>query len=164
MKKRKFLWFLPLVCILCACAPTPNMGELLTYQTEIQRMSVRITDGKTVFLAEITRTEDILSLAFTDDEREDIGYRMDKSGTIVMNYGDFEIIMTDGEYLKCRDWFSLLNLSASETIWRIKKETLGGIEVFVCHDGMVTVYIDCETRKPLKIEKGDISIDILAFS
>ena len=163
MKKLNFLWLLLLILIFCSCAPTPNMAELLTYQTEFQKMTVRITDGETVFLAEITDKENGLSLCFTDGERTGIGYHMEQGGKISVFYEDFEIVLTDEMYLKCKEWFSLFDLSASESIWRIKKETLGGIEVFFCHDGMIKVYIDCATRKPLKFEKGDIAIDVLEF-
>lgn len=163
MKKFGFLCFFAVIFFFTACAPTPSMSELLLYQTEEKEMALRLTDGGTVFHAKLQHKENELFLIFTDEARKDIGYRMDTDGKIFMVCGDFEIAVTDDAYLRCKEWFSLFRLTAGDTIWKIKKETLGGIDVFVCHDGMITIYTDCNTRIPLKITKGDITVDVLGY-
>lgn len=162
MKKRMlFLLFMLLSVFLISCSPMPNMHELLSYQNAESQMTLRITDAETVFQAKLTLTEEKLSLVFTDAEREGIAYCIDTEGKLTMAYGDFEIPLEDEGYLRCKEWLSLFRLSASETIWKIRKETLGGIGVFACHDGAVTVYVDQTTGLPLQLQKGACVIDVL---
>lgn len=161
MKKIKFfLTFLCAVLFFCACSPKPNMESLLDYQRPGARMSLSITDGS-VFLAELQLTEDGATLTFTDSAREGISYRADKSGGVCMFYEDVEIPLDPSDELKCKDWFALFAIPADENIWRIKQETLGGIAVYVCRDGRITLYLDAATGLPLRIETEDVQIDVL---
>ncbi|MBQ8495918.1 MAG: hypothetical protein IJ489_00480 [Clostridia bacterium] len=137
------------------------MSELLTYQEQFTEMTVRITDGEQ-FQMRLEKKDGTLFLFFTDEKRKDIGYCMERDGKISMVYEDFVLPLEKEEYLKCKEWFMLFRLSASETIWKIKKESLGGIDVFVCHDGLVTAYIDRTTRLPIKLTMGELEIDILS--
>ena len=72
-----------------------------------------------------------------------------------------EIPLAPSDELKCKDWFSLFAIPADENIWKIKRETFGGISVYVCRDERITLYIDAASGLPLKIECGNIQIDVL---
>jgi hypothetical protein len=137
------------------------METLLSYQRPGTEMSLRITDG-TVFLAELKLTRDGSVLTFTDSEREGISYRADPDGRIYMFYEDVEIPIDPSDELKCRDWLALFAIPADENIWRIKKESLGGIAVYVCRDGRITLYLDAASGLPLRLEADGIQIDVLS--
>ncbi|MBQ2989616.1 MAG: hypothetical protein IJD59_10985 [Clostridia bacterium] len=149
-----------LLFTLSACAPKPNMEELLSYQTAGTEMSLRITDTE-VFYANLKIEDGGVSITFTDEKREGISYGMDKSGQIRMFFEDVEIPLDPSDELKCKDWLSLFAIPHGDNIWRIKRETLGGISVYVCRDERITLYIDAASGLPLKIEMDRITIDVL---
>jgi hypothetical protein len=139
------------------------METLLSYQRPGTEMSLRITDG-TVFSAELRLTRDGSVLTFPDSEREGISYRADPDGRIYMFYEDVEIPIDPSDELKCRDWLALFAIPADENIWRIKKESLGGIAVYVCRDGRITLYLDAASGLPLRLEADGVQIDVLSAS
>ena len=162
MKKRTaFLLILCISLLLSSCAGKPNMEELLSYQRAGTECSLRITDGE-VFYADLEITEKEMRLVFTDEKREGISYRLQKNGTVSLFYEDTEIPLADSDLVKCKRWFSAFSVSAGENIWKIKKETLGGISLFVCKDGVFTLYIDASTGLPLKIEAKNMTVDVLS--
>ena len=137
------------------------MEALLSYQRAGTQCSLRITDGE-VFYADLEITEKEMRLVFTDEKREGISYRLQKNGTVSLFYEDTEIPLADSDLVKCKRWFSAFSVSAGENIWKIKKETLGGISLFVCKDGVFTLYIDASTGLPLKIEAKNMTVDVLS--
>ena len=159
-KKIVFLLFI-LPLILCACSPKPNMETLLAYQRAGTEMTLCITDTET-FRARLTITEADVTLTFTDKNREGISYRMDGEGNLFMFFEDTEIPLLPSDELKCKEWLSLFRIPSGDNIWKIKKETVGGIAVYVCRDERITLYIDAASLLPLKIEYGRITIDILS--
>ena len=86
---------------------------------------------------------------------------MDKNGQIRMFYEDVEIPLAPSDELKCKDWLSLFAIPSGDNIWKIKQSTVGGIDVYVCRDEKITLYIDAASRLPLKIEYEGIVIDVL---
>ena len=162
MKKRIVVFLVLCMSLFCsACSVKPNMEELLSYQQAGREYSLRITDGE-IFYADLKITEKEIILTFTDEKRAGISYRLAKDGTVSLFYESTEIPLVESELLKCKRWFSLFSVSAGETIWKIKKETLGGISLYVCKDGVFTLYIDASTRLPLKMEAGNVTIDVLS--
>jgi hypothetical protein len=162
MKKR--IAFLLIFCIsflLVSCSGKPNMEELLSYQRMGAEFALRITDGE-VFYVNLKISEKEMRLTFTDEKREGISYRLQKNGTVSLFYEDTEIPLADSDLVKCKRWFAAFSVSAGENIWKIKKEKLGGISVYVCKDGVFTFYIDAATELPLKIEAGNMIIDVLS--
>ena len=137
------------------------MQELLSYQRAGTECSLRITDGE-VFYADLKISEKEMVLTFTDEKREGISYRLSEQGTVSLFYENTEIPLADSDLIKCKRWFSLFSVSAGETIWKIKKESLGGISVYVCKDGVLTLYIDASTGFPLKLETENLKIDVLS--
>ncbi len=161
---KKIIAFLLILCmipILCACSGKPNMEELLSYQSVGKEYSLRITDGE-VFYANLQIAEKEMRLTFTDEKREGVSYRLRVDGTVSLFFEETEIPLAPSELLKCKRWFSAFSVSAGENIWKIKKETLGGISLYVCRDGVFTLYIDAVSKLPLKIEAENMTIDVLA--
>ena len=161
MKKiRLFCFFAVALLFLTACTPKPNMETLLSYQAPGTEMTIRITDTET-FYAKIKIAENEASIVFTDEKREGIAYRMDRDGQICMFFEDVEIPLASSDDLKCKEWFALFSIPHGDNIWKIKRETLGGIDVYVCRDEKITLYIDAASGLPLKIETEGIVIDVL---
>ena len=161
MKKRSFIPFLLLALLfLTACAPKPNMETLLSYQRAGTEMTLRITDGE-IFRGKVKMGENDVVFTFTDEKREGISYRMDADGKLWMFFEDVEIPLDPSDELKCKDWLSLFCIPSGDNIWKIRRETVGGINVFVCRDEKITLYIDAASGFPLKIESEGITIDIL---
>lgn len=164
MKKLCFVNLILFFCvILSSCSQMPNMDTLLAYQKEGAEMDLRITDGSS-FSAHAEYIEGGVRLTFTEGDAENISYVSDENGNIRLTYDGIDISISDDTCLKCADWFSLLILSPAETIWKIKKENLGGTDVYVCSDQNGTiVYIDAIARIPLKFKAADLEIDVTAY-
>ena len=63
--------------------------------------------------------------------------------------------------LKAEKWVSLFALSA-DALWKISRDTTGGISVYVCSCHDITLYIDAASRLPLKMISGTTEIDVLS--
>ena len=161
MKKTLFFLLLALSLFAGACSAKPNMETLLSYQRPGTEMTLRITDGE-IFLAKLEITGTDTAITFTDGKREGISYRMDSVGEIFMFFEDIDIPIAPSDELKCKEWFSLFTIPTGDSIWKIKRETLGGISVYTCRDGRITLYIDAATGMPLKLESGRITVDVLS--
>ena len=161
MKKRIVFLILAIPLLLCACSPKPNMETLLSYQRAGTEMTLCITDTE-IFRAKLTINEADVILTFTDKGREGIAYRMDGEGNLFMFFEDTEIPLAPSDELKCKEWLSLFRIASGDNIWKIKRETVGGIAVYVCRDERITLYIDAASLLPLKVEYGEIAIDILS--
>ena len=161
MKKMAVFFLLVLSLILSACSPKPNMETLLSYQSAGTEMTLCITDAE-MFRVRLKITETDTVLTFTDEKREGISYRMDQKGEVFMFFDDVQIPLAPSDEVKCKDWFALFMIPSGENIWKIKRETLGGISVYVCCDGRITVFIDATTGLPLRIESGRITVDVLS--
>ena len=160
-RKGLFCFFAVALLLLTACTPKPNMETLLSYQSPGTELLLRITDTE-IFSAKLTIAENETSIVFTDEKREGISYRMDRDGRIYMFFDDVQIPLAPSDELKCKDWFALFSIPHGDNIWKIKRETLGGIDVYVCRDERITLYIDAASGSPLKIEFEEIVIDVLS--
>ncbi len=159
-RKGLFCFFAVALLLLTACTPKPNMETLLSYQSPGTELLLRITDTE-IFSAKLTIAENETSIVFTDKKREGISYRMDRDGRIYMFFDDVQIPLAPSDELKCKDWFALFSIPHGDNIWKIKRETLGGIDVYVCRDERITLYIDAASGSPLRIEFEEIVIDVL---
>ena len=160
MKKRSCILFGLLALLLfTACSPKPNMEALLSYQRAGTEMSLRITDNE-VFRGKLKINENDVVFTFTDEKREGISYRMDHSGNLWMFFEDVEIPLDPSDELKCKDWLSLFCIPSGDNIWKIRRETISGISVYICRDEKITLYVDATSGFPLRIESEGIVIDV----
>ena len=159
MKKFLSLLLLPALCLLLfSCTSVPSMSELLTYQKNGAVFDVKVTDG-TEFSARVTLGEkDTIMLC--DSGASGICFVFDGERA-TLEYGDTIMELPDTAVLKAKTWISLFR-QPDNVLWHIKAETLGGIDVFTCVNADVTLYIDAATRLPLKMVKGDCTMDVLS--
>ena len=165
MRKLILILLVTFTLFLVSCESSPAMGELLDYQNEDFSMTLRITDGD-IFSGALTRQGGALSLMLTGkDETEGIVFTQN-DGALTLSHGETALPLPEGALSKARAWLALFALSP-DGLWKIKKETLGGIAVFICteSDSGVTLYLDAATHLPLKITAQDgLSVDILSVS
>lgn len=165
MRKLILVWVFILTLVLVSCEKSPTMSELLIYQNEDFSMTLRVTDGE-VFDAILTHKENTLTLMLTGkDETEGITFT-EREGTSAVSFESTALALPDTALSKASTWLSLFHLSA-DGLWKIRKDTLGGIEVFICteSDSGVALYLDAVTRMPLKITlEGGATVDVLSVS
>lgn len=148
---------LGLICF--SCGSMPDMEELLHYQQDGAQFQVNITDEELRFSAVITLGEtDILEL--TDSETEGIRFLFGED-EVRLEYDGTSIPISSPERLKAAKWISLFSLSP-DMIWKIHRNTIGGIDVYVCVCDNICLYIDAASHLPLKMTDGEVEIDILS--
>lgn len=165
MRKLILVWIFILTLFLVSCEKSPTMSELLTYQNEDFSMTLRVTDGE-VFDALLTHKENTLTLMLTGKpETEGITFT-EREGTSVVSFDGTSLALPDTALSKASTWLFLFHLSP-DGLWKIRKDTLGGIAVYICteSDSGVALYLDAVTRTPLKITHTDgLTVDILSVS
>lgn len=160
MKIRNILIFLIIFCIcLTSCEKPPNMTELLAYENEEISFKLHITD-EAEFAATLTLGKQS-TLLFTDGTLAGIRADFGANGTITLSYEGFHVTVGEASLSKMQGWHTLFKLSEKNLLWKIQKETIGGLALYVCRADDVTVYIDAGTYLPLKITQGKLVIDIL---
>lgn len=161
MKRKRFFMLLLAICLLfSSCEKMPNMGELLAYENENMRFMLKITDEKE-FSAVLVLDKENDILTFTDEALSGISVEFGNNGEVHLSYEDYKIPLPNASLLKAIRWKALFHLSGKNLLWKIQKETLGGLTVYVCRADDVTVYIDAGTYLPLKITQGKLVIDIV---
>ncbi len=161
MKLTRFFILILAMCILfTSCEKTPNMTELLAYEKENIRFTLKILD-ETEFSAVFTLGKEHDILTFSKGSLEGISIQFEKDGAVHLTYESYKIPLPSSSLLKAIRWKELFRLSEKNLLWKIKKETLGGLAVYTCRADDITVYIDAATYLPLKITQGKLVIDIL---
>ena len=149
-----------LLCLFCvSCGSMPDMRELLRYQQDGTEFHVSISDGELRFSAVITLGEtDTVELL--DEGTKGVRFRFGEDKTEI-EYDGTAMELSSANQLKVLDWLSLFSLP-TDTVWKIRKDSAGSTNVYVCTCGSIVLYIDAATHLPLKITDGDIEIDILS--
>ncbi len=146
--------------LLAGCEKTPNMTELLAYESEHLLFSLRITD-KTDFSAELILDEKTDTITFSGGNLNGIQIEFAEDGKVNLHYEDYKLPLPSSSLLKALRWKELFHLSEKNLLWKIQKETLGGIAVYCCRADDVTVYLDAATYLPLQITQGELVIDVI---
>ncbi len=146
--------------LLTGCEKTPNMTELLAYEKEQICFSLHITD-KTEFHTQLIIEAERDTLTFSEGDLNGIQIKFEKDGKVNLHYEHYKIPLPSSSLLKAIQWKELFHLSEKNLLWKIQKETLGGIEVYCCRADDVTVYIDAATFLPLKITQGELVLDVI---
>lgn len=160
MKKIFTCFTVLLLClVLASCGSMPDMRELLLYQQDGAGFHVNITDGELCCSAVITLgSTDTVELL--DEGTSGVRFLFDEEKTQI-EYDGSTMELSSADHLKAAAWVSLFSLS-TDNIWKIRKDTIGGIQVYICSCGDLVLYIDAASRLPLKITDGAISIDVLS--
>ena len=165
MRKRLLLLSAVLVVFLTSCGKLPDMRELLAYQKEPLTMALRITDEE-IFHASVTLGSDVITLTLNENTKaEEISFSRCEDGALWVSFDGLTHKLPAGNLSKASVWLAIFTLSP-DGLWKIKRDTMGGIAVFVCTETetAVTVYIDAATLLPLKITQGALSVDVTSVS
>ena len=164
MKKWFLSVFLCFLCAyLCACESLPNMNELLSYQKKTAEIEAFIRD-ETEFHAIVRLENEAVSLTLTDEQKtEGIAFFSAQAEHLEVVYDGVRLELSDNGLTKASAWIAAFRLP-TEALWKIKKDTIGGISVYICEhtDAGITVYFDAATLLPLKIQRGAAEIHILS--
>ena len=148
---------LGLICF--SCGSMPDMGELLHYQQDGAQFQVNITDESFVSpLLSHSEKPTYLSLR-TVKQRESVFCSARTKSVWNMTAPRYRF--PPPERLKAAKWISLFSLSP-DMIWKIHRNTIGGIDVYVCVCDNICLYIDAASHLPLKMTDGEVEIDILS--
>ncbi len=162
MKRFRALFCLALFCLfLSACEKTPNMTELLRYETESRVYQLRIRDEAS-FTVTLTTSREQEIFLFTQGETQGVSIEISSAGDTTLCYDGTSFPLPETELLRIRRWRGLFHLSEQNFLWTIRRETRGGIAVYRCDAQGVTVYVDAATRLPLKLISGETEIDVLS--
>lgn len=159
--KKFFACILAVCCCFSffSCGLMPDMRELLSYQKDGASFRVKIHDGDE-FYAVITLGQTNTVELLDDEETEGIRFLFGENEASV-EYGDTTMPIPNTDKLKAEKWVSLFALSA-DALWKISRDTTGGISVYVCSCHDITLYIDAASRLPLKMISGTTEIDVLS--
>ena len=147
---------------LCACEDTANMGELTEYQNRDFTAEVKLfIEGKEyagtlqgrggALILRVNEPQELCAFTFT----------LTESGAQIC-VGDMRLPIKNTELLKFSRLFPLFSLPVSDT-WHINRARPGGVDVYVCENDNVTLYVDAGSRLPLKIVSGSTEVDVISF-
>lgn len=160
MKRKGIFLLICIACFLFSSCEKPNMTELLAYESESLRFVLHIHDEKD-FSVILTHNQEKDTLLFTDEALSGIFAEWDADGTIKISYEDYKISLPHASLLKAVRWKELFHLSEKNLLWKIERESLGGLSVYACRSGNVTVFVDAATHLPLQIRQNSLVIDVL---
>ncbi len=157
------LWafFSVLFLLFSGCNRMQNMTELLAYEKEEVVFHLHVKDEKE-FDVTLSLGGEADVLTFSEDALQGISVSFFQDGKVEVSYEDYKSALPSSSLLKALRWKTLFHLGERELIWKIQKETLGGVEVFCCRAEDVEVYIDSATLLPLKLKQGSLEIDVLS--
>lgn len=147
---------------LCACENTANMGTLTEYQNGDFTAEVKFFIEGEEYAGTIERREGALVLRVSVPQA--LGaftFTLTENGTEIST-GDMSLLVKNAELLKFSRLFPLFSLPISDT-WKIKRSRPGGVDVYVCENENVTLYVDATSHLPLKIVSGGAEVDIISF-
>ncbi len=155
-----FALFLSCCILFCGCNRMQNMTELLAYEQKNVAFDLKIQDEKE-FSVRLTQNEQEDIFSFSEGTLAGISIAFLTDGAVEMRYEDYKTPLPSSALLKALRWKELFHLSEKNLLWKIQKETLGGLEVYCCKADSVTVYIDSGTLLPLKITDGKTVVDVM---
>ncbi len=164
MKRIFALILLLLILPLASCAKEKSMSELLSYQQHDFTAQITFSLGGKGFSADIEKRGEHLSLTFTAPEELSSFVLVRENGKDTLSVHGMSAALSSGE----RELFTaaaILPLFSVEEkgIWKITKENIAGIELYLCRRDGMSIYIDKSSLLPIKITSGELSIDIIKF-
>ena len=163
--KRIFCLLLAAILVFAAasCGESVNMSVLTGYQNENFRAELNIRTGAASYKAELEKKGERLFLSVTEPrELAAFTFVLCREGVLLAADGE-EIPVYDGGLLRLAKIYPLFFVSVAGT-WKIEKARPGGVELYVCENGSVCLYIDANSRQPLKLVCGETEVDVLSFT
>lgn len=159
--KRFFCFCLVILLLLsfCSCGESVNMGVLTEYQKGDFEAELRINSGGKEHLCSLTKSGGRFFLRAA--EHSEFTFVLDENGASVIS-GGVEIPLGNGSALLLYGVYALFTAPVAGT-WKIEKACPGGVSLYICEGGGITLYIDACSHLPLKIISGGIEADVLSF-
>lgn len=148
-----------------SCSSGINMEKLTDYQNKDFSASASVTLDGTKYKTNVEKKADSLYISFTEPKSLSIYEFIAKENTLYIKSGTLIVPIDAGaQFKKISALASLFCVNCADT-WRIKKELVGGVTVYICKNesDSTVLYIDASSHLPLKIICGGIEADITSF-
>lgn len=148
--------------LLCSCDAPQSMRELLTYQ-EGDFVCEAVLSGEKPIALTISRIGDEIIIKPEGTEYiGDAAFVFDDEGAWICS-GETKIKLEKTQLQRLCTVYEMFTLDAAKA-WRITEEKTGGIEIYKCESDGNTVYIDANTRLPLRFSAGTEELNVKKFS
>lgn len=148
--------------LLCSCGESVNMAMLTEYQNGGFLAELKISAKGKEYRAELEKSGERLFLSVKEPARlEAFTFIFSESGVFLEADGA-EIPFSAHELFSLADIYALFSVPVAGT-WKIEKARPGGVATYICNNGSALLYIDANSRLPLKIACGKTVADVLSF-
>ena len=148
-----------------SCSSGINMEKLTDYQNKDFSAFASVAIDGVKYKINVKKQADSLYISFTEPKALSSYEFIVNENTLSVRSGTFIVPIDAGaQFKKISALAGLFRVSCADT-WRIKKESVGGVPVYLCKnesDGTV-LYIDASSHLPLKIICGGVEADITSF-
>lgn len=159
-----FVLILAAALLLQSCTALPNMYELLSYQRDGYTARARIVHGEEYTADIVSDGETITVSIVSPPSLNGVKYIYDDNLHIEYKGARAELI--NKESTKAYTWITMLMLDCG-SLWKITPESVSGVPVYECETDGTTVYINRESKRPIRIVRtlsdGEISLDFISF-
>ena len=162
MKRAIFILFLAFAIMLTSCGESVNMGALTEYQNGDFSAELKIRSGRGEYRAVILKQGGRFTLSVKEPSALAAYEFALENGSLSIITGGTEIPLEAGELFPLCSVFALFSVSVAGT-WKIERSRPGGVSIYVCRCEGITLYIDANSRLPLKIVSGEAEADVLSF-
>ncbi len=148
-----------------SCSAGINMEKLTDYQNKDFSASASVTLDGVKYKTNVEKQGSSLSISFTEPKNlSKYTFTVNENGIFIRS-GTLTVPIDAGsQFTSVSRLASLFSVSPADT-WRIKKESVGGVEVYFCknENSGTVLYIDSASYLPLKIICGGMEADITSF-
>ncbi len=148
---------------LCACSESVNMASLTEYQRGNFSAELKISARGREYRAALLKEGERFLLSVKEPAALlPYGFVFENGRVFIVADGA-EIPLDSGADMPLANVYGLFCVSVAGT-WKIERSRPGGVSLYVCKCGGTTLYIDANSRLPLKIVSGGTEIDVLGFT
>lgn len=157
-----------LICVLFAlslgsCGESVNMAALTEYQRGNFSAELKISIQGREYRASLLKEGERLQLSVKEPAALSPYVFLFENGCVFIVTDGTEIPFDSGGDMPLTNVYGLFCVSVAGT-WKIEKARPGGVSLYVCECDGVRLYIDANSRLPLKIVSGGTEIDVLGFT
>ena len=162
MKRAIFILLLIFALLRTSCGESVNMGVLTEYQNGDFSAELKIRLGTGESRALFVKRGERLTLSVKEPSALAAYEFALENGSLSIITGGAEIPLAAGELFLLESVFALFSVPVAGT-WKIERSRPGGVSIYVCECEGITLYIDANSRLPLKIVSGKAEADVLFF-
>jgi hypothetical protein len=147
---------------LSSCGENANMFTLTEYQNRGFSAKVKIYTPSHTYTADIEKRAEKIFIHFNQTEDlYNFTFAVSENSISVITE-EMELPLEGRSLSLLLDIYSFFAIQVSDT-WKIEKKRTSGVDIYVCQSEAMSLYIDANSRLPLKISNGELSADILCF-